>query len=152
MGKRKCKINWFANKCKRSCCVKACPTEEPKKVQKPDSSEKVTCAQKKKKDQKKKCKKSWFKDACVVSCCKANSDDSEKEKNKPECEIFTDSSKKVTKPGTKKKVIVNKRKRKIRRRSAKKTILETYVLIHVAILVYLLLYQTLSVMHKNLIK
>merc|ERR1711957_997527 len=52
----------------------------------------------------------------------------------------------------KKKVIVNKRKRKIRRRSAKKTILETYVLIHVAILVYLLLYQTLSVMHKNLIK
>jgi len=101
--KKKCKMEWFANKCKRSCCVKACPTEEPKKVQKPDSSEKVTCAQKKKKVQKKKCKKSWFKDACVVSCCKANSDDSEKEKNKPECEIFTDSSKKVTKPGTKKK-------------------------------------------------
>merc|ERR1712238_122324 len=106
--KKKCKMEWFANTCKRSCCVKACPTEEPKKVQKPDSSEKATCAQKKKKVQKKKCKKSWFKDACVVSCCKANSDDSEKEKNKS-----------------------IKKKKKKKKKSAKKTILETYVLIHV---------------------
>jgi len=118
--KKKCKMEWFANTCKRSCCVKACPTEEPKKVQKPDSSEKATCAQKKKKVQKKKCKKSWFKDACVVSCCKANSDDSEKEKNKPECEIFTDSSKKVTKPGTKKKSDCKQKKKKDQKKKCEK--------------------------------
>merc|ERR1712238_61696 len=55
----------------------------------------------KKKDQKKKCENSWFKDVCVVSCCKANSDDSDEEKNKPECKEFTDPhNKQVTKPGT----------------------------------------------------
>merc|ERR1712161_73817 len=81
-----------------------CDSEnEPEAFMKPGSTKQVYCSQDNNKDQKKKCKKSWFKDACVVSCCKANSNDSEKEKNKPECEIFTDSSKKVTKPGTKKK-------------------------------------------------
>merc|ERR1712238_599896 len=75
--------------------------EEPNKVTNPGNKKKMIMGQEKKKDQKKKCENSWFKDVCVVSCCQANSDDSDEEKNKPECKEFTDPpNKQVTKPGT----------------------------------------------------
>jgi len=117
--KEKCKKEWFASTCQRSCCVEACPTEEPTSVAKPDSSDVYSCDQGNKKDQKSKCKKSWFKDVCVVSCCSTSSDDSDTG-NKPECKIFTDSKKKVTKPGTNKKQDCKQKKKKDQKKKCEK--------------------------------
>merc|ERR1712238_132171 len=99
----KCKKSWFKDACVVSCCKANSDDSEKKKKQTRMRNVKragskmlvlflavkltLMILKRKKTNPNAKCKKIWFKDACVVSCCNANSDDSEKEKKKPECEM-----------------------------------------------------------------
>ena len=59
--KEKCNKEWFVETCQKSCCVKARPTEEHRKVEKSDSSDNLQCDQRNKKNQKEKGKQACSK-------------------------------------------------------------------------------------------